>query len=128
MKKLLLLLFSMLVSLSSYGEKIVCSGVAEMFQGKLETSSYTRLEYITEPDITEPVLITKSGYLFEDELQSSWDISYEDDKGLVLQRYYGDGTNVLLTVMIDKRSKEFSWNITEPNGRMGYEGKCEFVH
>ena len=99
-----------------------------MFQGKLETSSYTRLEYITEPDITDPVLITKSGYLFEDELEYSWDISYEDDKGLVLQRYYGDGTNVLLTVMIDKTSKEFSWNITEANGRIGYEGKCEFVY
>ena len=130
MKKLLLLLFSMLVSLSSYGETIVCSGVAEMFQGKLETSSYTRLKYMIEPSISEPALITESGYLFEDELQSSWDISYEDDKGLVLQRYYGDGTKVfvLLTVMIDKTSKEFSWNITEPNGRMGYEGKCEFVH
>ena len=47
---------------------------------------------------------------------------------LVLQRYYGDGTNVLLTVMIDKTSKEFSWNITEANGRIGYEGKCEFVY
>ena len=100
-----------------------------MFQGKLETSSYTREEYITVPDLTEyPVYTPESRYVFEDELEYSWDISYEDDKGLVLQKYYGDGTNVLLTVMIDKRSKEFSWNITEPNGRMGYEGKCEFVH
>ena len=125
MKKLLLLIFSILISLSSYGETIVCSG---MFQGKLETSSYTRLEYMIEPSISEPVLITESGYIFEDKLQYNWDISYEDDKGLVLQRYYGYGTNVLWTVMINKTSKEFSWNITQPNGRMGHVGKCEFVY
>ena len=117
----------MLVSLSSYGETIVCSGI---FQGELETSTYTRLKYMIEPSISEPALITESGYVFEDELQDSLDISYEDDKGLVLQRYYGDGTKVfvVLTDMIDKRSKEFSWNITEPKGRMSYEGKCEFVY
>ena len=116
MKKLLLLLFSISISLGSLGETIICSGKVDM-GGKIRdvTEAFKRSadKFIVYTDETLEIEM----YTLE--------IAYESDLRLVLQTTMGYGAHAAIS--IDKRTKEFtSIHLQTPRTSYVSTGICEF--
>ena len=108
MKKLLILLFSILISFNSYGETLVCSNISN---GEISTSTYTR-----EGDM----------FMSGGEYGSESRIAYELDYYLALVTNMGRRGTWLFHY--DKLSKKFKSTIFGVNTPMTiYEGKCESI-
>ena len=113
MKKLLLLLFSMLVSLSSYGETIVCSGVSDLDdEAKAVTEVYKRVgdKFVYE----------------KDEIDVYFDYFFEDNETgvLILQKFLGPS---IYTVLINKNKLKARVAAITMDFVYGWEAKCQFI-
>ena len=108
MKKLLILLFSLLISFNSYSETLVCSNISN---GEIHTSTYTR-----QGDM----------FISGGEYSSESRIAFELEYYLALETYMGPGGTWLFHY--DKLSKEFKTTIFGVNTPMQiHEGKCESI-
>ena len=116
MKKLLLLLFSVLLSFSSYGETIICSGELENDNDILGPIKFTY-----KRDGNNFISVSPDGYE-----NFKLDIKYEDIFTIVLQ--VNSSTFSLYAISIDKRTKDFtSISLQTPTVLYTSTGKCEFV-
>jgi len=109
MKKLLLLLFPLMLSFNSYGETLVCSKLDGY--GEIDTAQYVRYG--------DEFLLAGS---------SSWSqmpIYYEDSESLVLTNNF-DGEMWLL--FFDKKTKEFSEHLIGVKLDVRWTGKCEVIN
>ena len=109
MKKLLILLFSLMFSFNSYGETLVCSKLDG--DGEIETAQYVRYG--------DEFLLAGS---------SSWSqmpIYYEDNESLVLTVDF-DGEVWLL--FFDNKTKEFSEHLIGVKLDVRWTGKCDVIN
>ena len=124
MKKLLLLLFSLMISSNSYSETLICSSINTTFKN------------------IDPILVvnrfTKNGNIYEKEDAGIYEIYYEDDQYLILDNNLGliGGTAMFY---LDKQSKEFFsavqgvgviriGKLSSTLSQYTAEGKCEVVN
>ena len=115
MKKLLTLLFSLMLSFNSYGETIICSGEVENDNDILGPIKFTY-----KRDGNNFIYVTPEGYE-----AFKLDIAYEDIFTIVLQI---NSTFSLDAISIDKRTKDFtSIALQTPTVLYTSTGKCEFV-
>jgi len=107
-KKLIVILFSLLISFNSYSETLVCS---EISNGQIYTSTYTR---------------QGDKFISGGEYSSESRIAYELDYYLALETYMGNEGTWLFHY--NKLSKDFKSTIFSVNYPMTiYEGKCESI-
>ncbi|MDB9975927.1 hypothetical protein OAE24_07145 [Candidatus Thioglobus sp.] len=115
MKKLLLLLFSLMLSINSYGETLICPGEVEMGGEMREiTGVFKRSgdKYIAYSDETLEYAM------------HAYDIAYDGHSTLVLQKTAGFRQ---LIVSVDKFTKEFtSISLLTPTVLYVTTGKCKF--
>ena len=107
MKKLLLLLFSLILSFNSYGETLVCS-------------------YLINDEIITLQLKRQGDAFIGVEYGDKNPISNEDNEFLTLYRYIS-GPNSYLFIF-DKESKDFSQHLVGINLDMRNKGKCEVIY
>jgi len=115
MKKLLALLFSLLISFNSYAERIYCSYVNDYGTVTLIDFWKTHPNGITSNE--QKWLVNNS--------QPFWDTGYESDASLVLQKYSQYG---FLSAYINKKNKKFIFTYIGINGDLENPnfGKCKF--
>ena len=116
MKKLLLLLFSLMLSFNSYGETIICLGEIEA------SGSMTEITDVFKRDGDKFISYLDKTLDYE---EYTLDISYESTSQLLLQ--WTSGTGSLAAVSIDKLTKDYTQiNLPSPNILYVSSGKCEF--
>ena len=107
-KKIIVILFSLLISFNSYSETLVCSNISN---GQIYTSTYTR-----QGDM----------FMSGGEYGSETRIAYELDYYHALETYMGNEGTWLFHY--NKLSKDFKSTIFSVNYPMTvYEGKCESI-
>ena len=105
MKKLLILLFSILISLNSYGETLVCS-------------------YLDDYGVLrDPVTYKRDGEKF---LDRRWtlDITIDNDKVLLLEEVFDDS---IFHVMVTKQTKDVRFLMMYLDRISSQTGKCEIL-
>ena len=107
MKKLLLLLFSLILSFNSYGETLVCS-------------------YLINDEIITLQLKRQGDAFIGNEYGDKNPIIIEDNEILILYKHLS-GPNSSL-VIFDKESKEFSQHLVGINLDIRDKGKCEVIY
>jgi len=105
MKKLLLLLFSILISFNSYGETLICS---HKYKGELFTFKYER-----------------EGNVFKGDGNKVLDIYYEDDEYLALDTSYKSFGVYLLH--FNKITKQFRNSVFSVDNGISDTGVCELI-
>ena len=107
-KKLHILLFSMLISFNSWGEKLVCSSISE---GEVYMQTYTR-----EGDL----------FVYGGQYASQWSIVYETDHYLALVTNHGNlGKDLFHYDKLSKEYKSINFGVNSLNKI--YRGKCESI-
>ena len=118
MKKLLLLLFSLMISLSSYSETYVCSHILSWtlntdFPPTIQTNKFIR-----------------DGDIFQrHNVEHIYEIYYEDDKYLILDANFGLlGRTIIM--YIDKESRDYVYSVSGlgGGGNSNEQGECEVVY
>ena len=106
MKKLLLLLFSLMVSFNSFGETLVCS-------------------YLLNDEIKIIQLQRQGDFFTHSAYSSQIPIVYEDDNYLTLGEMF---TGTAQLIFYRKESREFSQHLIGVNLDFRDIGKCEVIN
>jgi len=107
MKKLLLLLFSLLISFNSYGETIFCSG---MLGEHPQLLTFKRVG---------------NGFQSIGDTSYNMDYVYETEEYLVVQNYYDDGVDTHR--IFKKYPSQFHYVYIATDGLVEYTGNCKFI-